>query len=217
MNDFLRTSLSFPTLLYSILLVVCLVYWLLAATGLADSHDSHDLPVGDGHGHGNSLDHDSEGLAGILGRFGLSGVPLMVILTVLSLVGWLGTYFVHLLLLAPLPTMMRLLIGAAVAVGMLVPGVFLTSLLLRPVSKLILRLRPPADPSILGRVATVSTPTVDAGYGQATVDDGGAGLVLQIRHEDPERFKRGDRVVLIEYVASQHAYRVISEQQFNTL
>jgi len=94
--------------------------------------------------------------------------------------------------------------------------VFATSLLLRPVSRLLLRLRPPTEASILGRVAIVSTPIVDAAYGQATVDDGGAGLILQIRDERAG-FKRGDRVVLIEYLNAQHAYRVVSEEQFQRL
>ena len=37
MTEFLTTALTFPTLLYSILLAFCVVYWLLAATGLVDS------------------------------------------------------------------------------------------------------------------------------------------------------------------------------------
>ncbi|HLM47211.1 MAG TPA: hypothetical protein VK458_25310, partial [Myxococcaceae bacterium] len=43
-------------------------------------------------------------------------------------------------------------------------------------------------------------------------DDGGAGLVLQVRGEGP--LQRGDRIVLIEYLEGQNAYRVVSEQQF---
>jgi len=141
----------------------------------------------------------------------------MIVLTVLALVGWLGTYFVQLLMLQHLPPMLRVVAGLAIALLMLVPGAFATSLLLRPLSRLLLRLRPPAEPSILGRTAIVSTPSVAGDYGQATMDDGGAGLILQIRHSDPDRFKRGDRVVLIEYLQQQHAYRVISEEQFQRL
>lgn len=212
MNEFLSTALSLPTLLYSIVLTVCVVYWLLAATGLVDADGPDGLLGGDGDGQG-----EASGLAAMIARLGISGVPVMIVLTVLAFVGWIGTYFVQLLLLQHLPGLLRALLGLAVAVAMLVPGALLTSWLLRPLSRLLLRLRPPADPSILGRVAVVSTPSVDTGYGQATVDDGGAGLVLQIRHEQPERFKRGDRVVLIEYLSGQHAYRVVSEEQFKQL
>lgn len=209
MNDFLQTTLTLPTLAYSIVLAVCVVYWLLAATGLLDADSLDGLLGGDGDSNG-----DVSGVAAMFAKLGLSGVPVMIVLTVLSFIGWLGTYFVQLLLLQHLPTTLRVLAGLGVAVAMLVPGVFATSVLLRPLSRLLLRLRPPVEPSILGRTAIVSTPSVDAGYGQATVDDGGAGLVLQIRHAQEGRFRRGDRVVLIEYLAEQHAYRVISEEQF---
>lgn len=212
MNAFLQTCLTFPTLLYSIVLAVCVAYWGLAATGLVDADGPDGLLGGDGDGDG-----DAAGVAAMLAKLGLAGVPVMLVATVLSFIGWLGTYFVQLLVLQHLPGGLRIVAGIAVAVAMLVPGLFATSLLLRPLSRLLLKLRPPADPSIIGRTATVSTPSVDAGYGQATVDDGGAGLVLQVRHHESGRFKRGDRVVLIEYLDAQHAYRVISEQQFNTL
>ncbi|BDU15177.1 hypothetical protein [Lysobacter auxotrophicus] len=215
MNDFLTTALTFPTLLYSIVLAVCVVYWLLAATGLVDADGPDGLIGGESHGHGH--DGDASSIAAMIARLGLSGVPVMIVLTVLAFLGWLGTYFVHLLVLRSLPDAFRLLAGIGVAIAMLVPGVFATSLLLRPLSRLLLRLRPPTEASILGRVAIVSTPSVDAGYGQATVDDGGAGLVLQIRDAQAERFKRGDRVVLIEYLGAQHAYRVVSDEQFQRL
>lgn len=213
MTEFLTTTLTFPTLLYSIVLSVCTVYWLLAATGLVDADAPDGLLGGDGDGHGG----DASGIAAMLARLGISGVPVMIVLTVLAFVGWVGTYFVQLLVLQHLPATLRVLLGVVAALAMLVPGALATSLLLRPLSRVLLRLRPPSDPSILGRIGVVSTPSVDARYGQATVDDGGAGLVLQIRHEQPDRFRRGDRVVLIEYLGAQHAYRVVSEEQFRNL
>ena len=36
MTEFLNTVLTFPTLVYSVLLAFCTVYWLLAATGIVD-------------------------------------------------------------------------------------------------------------------------------------------------------------------------------------
>lgn len=211
MTDFLTTALTFPTLLYSVVLAVAVIYWLLAATGLVEIDGLDGLLGTDGD------TADSSGAAAMLAKLGLSGVPVMLVITVLAFMGWLGTYFVHLLVLDGLPDGLRLVGGAAVALLMLVPGVIATSLLLRPLGRVLLRLRPPREPSLLGRVGVVSSPAVDARHGLATVDDGGAGLVLQVRHDDPGRFKRGDRVVLIEYIDGQHAYRVISEQQFHSL
>lgn len=212
MNEFLLTALSFPTVVFSVAVAVCALYWLLAATGLVEV-DALDGWIG-----ANADATDASGAAAMLARLGLAGVPLMLVLTVLGLVGWLGTYFVHLLLLAGLPDGMRLIAGAAVDLAVLVPGVFITSLLLRPVSRWLQKLRPDGDEApVLGRTAIVSTLHVTHDYGTATVDDGGAGLVLQVRHDGPGEFARGDRVVLIEYLESQHAYRVMSEQQFLSL
>lgn len=212
MNAFLQTALTLPTLAYSIVLAACVLYWLLAATGLVDTDGLDGLLGGDG-----DSEADASGVAAMVAKLGLAGVPVMIVFTVFAFIGWLGTYFVHLLVLQHLPDTLRVLVGIGVAVAMLLPGAFATSLLLRPLSRLLLRLRPPMEPSILGRTAIVSTPSVAADYGQATMDDGGAGLVLQIRHPDPQRFKRGDRVVLIEYLDQQHAYRVIPEEQFQRL
>lgn len=224
MSDFLQTCLTFPTLLYSIVLAFCAIYWLLAATGLVDTdaidgmlasdahahvHLSHDLH----HHHGDGGDHASA--AGMLARLGLSGVPIMVILTVLGAFGWLITYFVHLLVLSHLPASMRLLFGIATLLASLVPGLVATSLLLRPVSKLINRLRPPVPPSILGKTGTVISPHVDERDGRAEFDDGGAGLILQVRAAPGARFQRGDRVVLLSHDEGANAYAVISETDFN--
>lgn len=209
MTEFLQTALTFPTLVYSILLAFCVVYWLLAATGLVDIDALDGLLGGDADGG------DASDSAGILAKLGLGGVPIMLVLAVLSFFGWLTSYFVQLLLLQHLPAPLRLLGGIATLVGALVPGVFVTSLLLRPVRMLIVKLRPPVPPSLLGRVGTVISPEVDAGQGRAEFADGGAGLILQVRVAPPASFLRGDRVVLLEHDAMANTYLVISESQFN--
>ena len=211
MNEFLQTALSFPTLVYSVLLAFCVIYWLLAASGLMDADGIDGLLGGDGEGDGINA------VAAIVGRFGLGGVPIMLILTVLAFFGWTITYFVHLLVLQGMSGLLRYLLGAAVLALALVPGMLATSVLLRPLRRLIVRLRPPLPVSLLGKVGIVSTPTVSAEYGMASVDDGGAGLLLQIRAPEPNDHKRGDRVVLIEFIAAKHAYRVIPESKFQNL
>ena len=209
MTEFLQTALSFPTLLYSILLAFCAIYWLLAATGLVDIDGLDGLLGGDG-----DSSHGSDS-AGMLARLGLGGVPLMLMLAILAFFGWMACYFVQLLVLQHLPGPLRLLGGIATLVGALVPGVLITSLLLRPLRKLIVKLRPPELPSVLGRVGTVISPEVDASQGRAEVADGGAGLILQVRTTPPATFARGDRVVVLEHDATANTYLVISESQFN--
>jgi len=83
------------------------------------------------------------------------------------------------------------------------------------VAKLIVRLRPPEAASILGRAGNVISPRVDESSGRAQFDDGGAGLILQVRALPSQSFERGQRVVLIEHLPSSNAYRVISETTFH--
>ena len=225
MIDFLETCLTFPTVIYSVLLAVCVIYWLLAMTGLFDTDALDGLLMGDGHffhvdaGHGVHGHHgdsgDSTATAGMLARLGLSGVPIMIVLTVLIFIGWFATYFMHLLVLRHLPDGLRILAGIATLLGALVPGVLLTSLLLRPVAKLMAKLQPKTAASILGRAGKVISPVVDAQGGRAEFDDGGAGLILQVRAPPGITFARGERVVLLSHDAHANTHAVISESEFN--
>ena len=232
MNEFLQTALTFPTVVYSMLLTVSALYWVVASTSLADGdaidalsgghghvhvHDGH-VHVGGhadaGHGHGHAHGEDTAGAAAMLSRLGLRGIPLMVIATVFSLMGWLGTYFVQLLALPRVPEGLRAPAGAAVMVAMLVPALLATSLLLRPLGRRLAKLNAGLSPSLIGQTGVIITPSLSGDYGQASVDDGGAGLILQVRLDAPNALRRGDRIVLIEYLDGQNAYRVVSEQQF---
>lgn len=211
MEAFLTTSLGFPTLVYSVLLGGCLLYWLLAATGLVeiDGFDGLDLDLG--------VDTEPGGIAGIFGRLGLNGVPLMLVVTLVAFFAWLATYFVHLLVLAHAPGPLRWLLGAGAIVLALPPAILATATLLRPLRRRLLLMRPPATASLLGRVAVVRTPTVDATHGMADLDDGGAGLVLQVRGEAAAGMKRGDRVVLVAHALDANTWNVVPERDYEHL
>ena len=208
MTEFLNTVLTFPTLVYSVLLPFCTVYWLLAATGIVD-FDAVDGWL--------TIDGDTAEpnvVAGMVARLGLSGVPMMLVLTVLSFFGWLITYFAQLLFLQFLPDPLRMLVGIGVLVAALLPGLLLTSLLLRPVARLIMKLRPPVPPSVLGKAGNVISPQVTEREGRAEFDDGGAGLILQVRAPPGVTFNRGERVVLLSFDEQRDSYAVIAESEF---
>ena len=116
MNGFVDVMLSFPTVIFTVLLGIALIYWLLVILGALD-HDLGD-PGGFFHGVDGALDgaqgaldgvgeaahgaldgageaahgaldhHGSAEAFGILGILGLHGVPLTMVLTVIVLVGW---------------------------------------------------------------------------------------------------------------------------------
>lgn len=227
MNDFLLTALTFPTLLWSVLFAFCILYWLLAATGLV-GHDHAHVDGGDGHGfdlhgHGHGADgadghgHDhGADSAGMLSRLGLDGVPLMVMLAVLSFTAWVVTYFVHLLVLSKLPEAARPLPNVLTAVGALIPAVMVTNMALRPIRPIFTRLNTEERRPVTGQVGIVTTPYVDERYGMASVDDGGAGLLLQVRLARPgEKITRGQRVMLLEHNPTDNTYFVTAEDRLN--
>ncbi|NCT71970.1 MAG: YqiJ family protein [Xanthomonadaceae bacterium] len=209
MNEFLTIILTLPTVAYGVLLAVCVIYWMLAATGLFDL-DTVDGWLGS---DGDSIEPSV--VAGMLAKIGLSGIPLMLVLTVLALFGWIVCFLAQRYLLPLAPDALRGLVAIVIAVAALVPGVLATSVALRPLAKLIARLRPPVPPSVLGRIGRVISPIVDERNGRAHFDDGGAGLILQVRALPDQNFQRGDQVVLIEHLDATNAFRIISKADFD--
>ena len=67
---------------------------------------------------------------------------------------------------------------------------------------------------MLGQTAVVRSGRVTLSHGEALLENGGAGLILRVRADEACGFKRGDRVVLLEYLEAEHAYRVITEDEF---
>ena len=57
----------------------------------------------------------------------------------------------------------------------------------------------------VGTVCRVQTGKVSEGFGQATVEDGGAGLVIPVRIDAGE-LRRGDRALIVDYDAEREAY-----------
>lgn len=205
MDVFLQIALSFPTVVFSLLLAVAVVYWMMAMIGLIDLEVLNFAPMPDG------LDLDVGGVAGLLMKWGLDGVPVTLIATGFIFFGWLITYFVDLFLLQHLGTgVMRYALGSGLLLGAVIVAMPITGLALRPLSPLFAKLKPTDSESLLGKIAIVRSPIVSETQGTANLENGGAGLVLQVRAK-PGLFSRGDEVVLVEYLTLQNAYRVIAK------
>lgn len=225
MLEFFSTIFTLPTAFYTVLFGVVICYWLLSALGLVGGEMIDGWIGGDlhGHGHGHGLgDHTladgahqhHEGVFDPLMRLGLGGIPITVVLSTLVGVSWGLTYLADVYLLDLLPTApLRIVGGAVVIIVAFALAIPVAAFVLRPVRKLLRKMQPGPPRPILGQTAVIRSP-VNRVTGTASVEDGGAGLILQIREDDPDRFKRGDRVVLIEYIEDQNAYRVVSEDEF---
>ena len=218
MNEFLRVATSFPTAIYSVLLLVVTAHWLLSALGLLDIDTVDGLLLSDDPGMGHADGADHSGIGGILMKFGLHGVPVMIIFTIIAIVGWAFCYFIDLHILTCMGAgPIGIVGGIATALGGLLLSIPIARVVLAPVRRALRRYEPVTQRPLLGRYAEVRSPEITQTHGTACVDDGGAGLILQVRADVSGRFVRGDRVVLIEYLEEQNAYRVISGGEFEQI
>ncbi len=229
MDEFLRVATSFPTAVYTVLLCVVTVHWLLSALGILEidtldglmpDHIGTDGLHGAHAGHGGHDAHgaDHGGMSGLLMKFGLHGVPIMVVITIIAIVGWAFCYFFDLYVLSGMTLgALSVVADIATAFGGLLLSIPLARMVLAPVRRIMRRFAPVSQRPLLGRYAEVRSAEVTKTHGQVWLDDGGAGLILQVRAETSGQFVRGDRVVLIEYLEQQNAYRVITCEEFERL
>jgi hypothetical protein len=78
----------------------------------------------------------------------------------------------------------------------------------RPLAPLF-RTHPAARRSALvGTVVMIDTSRVDQEFGTARAEDGGAGLIVQVRCEPGNRLRRGDRALVVSYDDAREVYEV---------
>lgn len=211
MNLFLQTSLSFPVVMLSFMLCIAILYWLVVAMGMLDV-DLLDFNI---DGAESSLS-PAEGLGGLLLKVGFKDIPVTLLLTLLIFFGWMFCYFIELLALRFVPLgWLRYPLGLLVAIGCLALALPVVRVISAPLRPLFRKVNRDTTRSVIGQVVLVRSGRVTLTNGEATMDDGGAGLVLRIRAEEALNLQRGDRVVLLEYLQGEHAYRVVTEKEFN--
>lgn len=210
---FLETALSFPTWLFSLSLALVASYWGLVCVGILDL-DAIEIDLQ----AVTAVDRPKTGMsASVLCALGLGDVPRMVTLTLITLFGWPGAYFIQLWLLSPLDLgIFHYPLGLLAALLIVMVAAFCAAIVVGICRPVVNRVKGPPVPPICGQVAVVRSPFVNRHKGHAFLNDGGAGLVLQVRTLGTADIMRGERVVLLQYIPDEHAYYVVSELQFNT-
>lgn len=220
LDPFYQNIASFPTAVFTFVLLLCVLYWLAAVLGLVDIDfldiDLPDPDIASGLEAGSELSNVNV-LAGLMLRFGLQGVPVTIILSFVALIGWLVCYYLVYFLFAFVPEgILRYAAGIPVIAVALYVAVMITAQLIRPLRPLFNKAAQDTVKQILGKRAVVRTSRVTNSFGDATLDDGGAGLILKVRTMGDQAFEKGETVILLEYQAETNTYRVISESEFLT-
>ncbi len=215
MDGFYSIVVSFPTVIFSLLLVVSIFYWLITFLGVID-FDILDVDTADaGADGGFDGNHSVNGVAGLLMKAGLNGVPLPIIVSFIAIIGWVASYYSVYFSYKVIPSAFVFIIDIIIFLISFFLSVVLTAQAIKPLRKLFKQADQHVEKTIVGQVAIVRTGRVDRNFGEATVEDGGAGLIVKVRPYKDESFRRGDRVVLLEYIAEEGLYRVISESEFS--
>lgn len=200
----------YPTVIFTGLVMFVTLYWLVSLIGIVDMDT---IEFGDSGSDTNVSDLSSTGFfTGLMLKFGLYGVPLIIILSLVSLIGWLLSYVYTSFLHQRIDSgILYYLFGTGALVFVLVVSMWLTGIIISPIRKSIAKIPKRNAANNIGKTAIVRTLSVTDKHGEAELNDGGAGLILKIRRDSDSvelPLKQGDKVVLVEYLNDSGAYRV---------
>ncbi len=228
--EFVHVISSFPTLPLTVLLGVALGYWLFAlVTGVAFDHmdGASDAVVGAVKGASEAIaDSAADAVTGamkgsaeaatakvkaaadamdggLLALFGLGRVPVTFTLSLMVLFAW-TTSAVSTSLLGPVGA----LLGTLLLFASLVVGLLGAAVVLRPLGKALNQNNPARRRDSLGQLCVITSGRVDATFGTAHIDDGGAGLNVHVVCHKANTLKKGDRAILVELDAGKGVYEV---------
>jgi len=204
----LTAATAFPTAIYTVLLGVVLVYWLLAIIGMVDFESSGiDLDI---ETHADASVDDMGTIASYVVAFGLHGVPFSIVVSLLVLVGWTLSFLAGVTLLAWVPTdILKWLVGLVVLMVAFALSIVITARLVRPLRGLFVHHNAQSNASLVGQTCRVLTGTVDERQGRAEVAQRGASINIRVWSPSPNSLKRGDTALITEYDAGTHRYLVM--------
>lgn len=198
----------YPTIVFTGLVMFVTLYWVVSLLGMADM-DSVD--VGESGSDAAVSDLSSTGFfTGLMLKFGLYGVPLVIILSLISLIGWLLSYLYTSFLHQNFDSgVLYYVFGTGALIFVLVVSMWLTGMIISPIRKNIARIPKRNSANNVGKIAIVRTLSVTDKHGEAELNDGGAGLILKVRSDNSTSLlKKGDRVMLVTYLEETNTYRV---------
>jgi Protein of unknown function (DUF1449) len=257
MHEVLVLALSFPSVVFTVLLGVVLIYWTFVMVGvihigegsegaleghidgatkglmegavdhlggghtdvgdIGGGHVHGDGDFGGGHGDGDvgdgggDADADDGGqgvLATVMGALHLRSAPATVIFSLIITFAWFVSVVTMQVVTRTAPALAGPVLSAGVLLASFLLALPLTSIAARPLAKVFAPKHAPVKSDFIGRTCVVRTGSVNTKFGEATLHDGGAGLVLRIRIEDGKQLGRGEQALIVDYDAEHETYLV---------
>jgi len=207
MDRLFEAALSYPTAIFSALLLVVLVYWLLALLGWVD-FESSGLDV-DIELQADGEAGDISTLAGYVVALGLNGVPFSIVVSLLVLVAWTLSCLAAEWLMPWISTLpLQLVVGTMVLVLSLGLAIIITARLIRPLRGLFVTHQAVGNASFVGQCCTVMSQVVNDRSGHAEVAQRGASIRIRIRTEGENQLIKGDTARILDYDAAANRYLV---------
>jgi hypothetical protein len=203
MSEFLAALQAFPTIIFSGLLGLMLLYWLTVIVGALDidlfGHHGADGDMAPGG-------HESHGFGEFLS---LGKVPITITASAFALIGWaMGMLAeIHLrpliggLLPGPLFGLL-LLIALVVIAGMTAAWV------VRPLRRIFTLHSEHGEEGLIGKMVRITSLKADHRFGTALCDNAGPGIIMQVVLRQGIELKRDDMAVVVEYDSAKGVYLV---------
>lgn len=205
MEQLLEVASQFPTVIYSTLLGIIIIYWLIGMLGLVDLDFAGDIDID----VDSDVDMSVGGLTGLMLTFGFAGIPFSLVISIIILICWLISVYLQFYLLAWLPDgWLFYLAGTVSSILVFILSLPLTAIAVHPLKGLFKSVETTLSNNLVGKEATIATGTVSETFGQARLFNDGAEILLDVRCAPEHILKKGDRVLVIEYLREKHTYFV---------
>lgn len=211
MDLFLTEVFSFPVVIFTVPLIILMLFWLLAFAGLVDM-EIFDVDADAETGSDTSTDAKSSATgSSFLETLGLDGVPLTVALTLVDLYAFAFVYLMR-KYLAPLfdGVISATAIGGLMALFAVIIAIPLAAVCIKPLRRFFETHEGADKDQMIGLICTLTTGKVTETFGQAITADGQS---LSVRASVPNDLTKGAKVALIQFDRMADTYLVVSEEE----
>jgi hypothetical protein len=220
MQEFITNISSFPTVVFSVMLILVGTFWILAILGAVDI-DVFDADLDFDFDMDVDSDVDASGVTGLAGYllyFGLNGIPITVVISFLTLFSWLFCYFGSAYLLPLLPgSILKFVGGSGLIVGCFFVALPITAKSLKPMKHFFTSPTAVKKASFVGSSCVITTLEVNEKFGQAELSIEGTTVLLNVRAKPSYKLTKGNKAAIVSYEEVNETYEVIPEEEFMKL